>query len=270
MTESPEPIRRTYTVPELYDIAFDYRDVDGECDFMLSVADHLRPEKVHSTLELACGPAYHTRVLAKRGLTANGLDLMPEMCAYTRMLIAEEMLTANIIEADMRSFTTERKYDFAFNLICSINHLLTNDDIVAHLHAVADALTNGGIYHIQTAHPKELWASSDDDNYSKPEWTAERDGLTVTCEWGKEDLGFDPISEVDEFVVRFTVTSQGETRSYKSVERMRRLSYQTFRALVAQSGRFEIAAEYGDYADDVPFDLSDASGRYLCFLRKVR
>ena len=83
---------KTYTIPEIYDIAFDFRDIPAEVDFLLEKTQKYLGRNVTSALELACGPAYHTREIARRNLIADGIDLEPRMVEYTRSLIVKEML----------------------------------------------------------------------------------------------------------------------------------------------------------------------------------
>ena len=139
-------ISRTYTIPEAYDIAFDFRDVPAEVDFILEKVRDIMGRNVTSALELACGPAYHTREMARRKITAAGLDLEPKMAAYTRQLVENQMLSAEIIEGDMRYFKSDKKYDLVYILMASYSHLLTNRDIFDNLNCVADLLVDGGVY----------------------------------------------------------------------------------------------------------------------------
>ena len=63
-----------YTIPEIYDIAFDFRDVPAEVDFLLEKTKMYLGRNAGSTMELACGPAYHTREMGKRKLIADAAE----------------------------------------------------------------------------------------------------------------------------------------------------------------------------------------------------
>jgi SAM-dependent methyltransferase len=261
-----------YSLPQIYDIAFDFRDVSGECDFLLKVAEqHLgRPPK--SALELACGPGYHTCHLAGRGLFSHGLDNSPEMVKYANVLITRQKLDARIHLGDMRSYLSDQKYDFAYILITSFAHLLTNRDILDHLNAVADLLNDDGLYIISTAHPRDFWhdgAEGKEGSAHEPSWTIARDGITVTTNWGGDNQQFDPLTEIDDVVISFTVESNGQTTRHDFPERLRRLSFQTFQALVQLSERFAVVDMYGDFDLNTKLSNDPASTRFVPVLRKL-
>ena len=54
-----------------YDLIFE-RDVSREVDFVIAAYRHYAGRKSQATLEVACGPGYHTRAFARRGLRAIG------------------------------------------------------------------------------------------------------------------------------------------------------------------------------------------------------
>lgn len=257
---------RTYSLPHIYDIAFDFRDVNGEVDFLCRVAEKQLGHPVQSAIELACGPAYHAREFVRRGIVSTGLDLSPEMVAYSRELARREQLAAEIIEGDMRSYQGEKEYDIAYILIASFAHLLTNQDILDNLNCIAELLNDNGVYVIVTAHPRDFWGVG--EPYAKTHWTMERDGVVVITDWGGENDKFDPLTETDDVTVTFDVTVNSETTVYKCPERLRRLSFQTLKSLVQQSGRFEMAQLLGDLDESVPLTNENESGRLVAVLRK--
>lgn len=257
-----------YSIPHIYDIAFDFRDVKGECDFLLRVAeDHLgRP--VRSAIELACGPGYHVRELAARGLISHGLDNSPEMVTHANQLIAKEKLNARTHLGDMRNWRPEQPYDFAYILIASFAHLLTNRDIFDHLNCVADMLTDDGLYLISTAHPREFFGG-DEASSNETSWTQTRDGLTVTTNWGGSNQQFDPLTEIDDVVISFDVEQNGQSIRHDFPTQLRRLSFQTFMALVQLSGRFAVVDMYGDFDLDTKLSNDPASVRFVPVLKKL-
>ncbi len=177
-------VNSAYSFPQIYDIAFDWRDIPGEVDFLLRVAEKQLGRKVASVMEFACGPAYHVREISRRGLVSDGLDLSLEMVSYARELVAKEKLSARIFQGDMRSFAGDRKYDLVFSTIVSFAHLLTNHDIVENLDCAASLLNDGGIYVISTAHPRDFYGDKPVSDRDETTWTMERDGITVTTDWG--------------------------------------------------------------------------------------
>jgi SAM-dependent methyltransferase len=258
----------TYTLPHIYDISFDFRDVPGECDFLLRVAEKHLLRKVASAIELACGPGWHSREMARRGVNSTGLDLEPAMIVHARQCAKDESVSAGFVVGDMKSFSLEKPVDLAYVLIASFAHLLTNDDIIAHFNAVADSLSDGGIYISSTAHPRDFYGDRSSD--LPTQWTNTRGDLIVTTEWRSAEDSFDPISEIDSVTIIFDVTSPEGRERHQSKEHLRRMSYQTFKALVALSGRFELVEAYGDFDLATPFTNDPPSGRFIPVLKKLR
>ena len=258
----------TYSLPHIYDIAFDFRDVPGECDFLLSVAEKHLTRKVASATELACGPGWHAQEMASRGIESVGLDLEPAMIEHAQGRTKAETSKARFVVGDMKSFALDNPVDLAYVLIASFAHLLTNDDIIAHFNAVADSLSEGGIYVISTAHPRDFYGDRSSD--LPTQWTAARGDLTVTTEWGSSEDSFDPITEIDTVTITFDVTGPHGHERHQSREQLRRMSYQTFTALVALSGRFELVDAYGDFDLATPFTNDPDSGRFVPVLKKLR
>lgn len=259
---------QTYTMPELYDIAFDFRDVPEQVDFLLDVAGEYAGRKISSAIELGCGPAYHTREMARRSLVSDGLDLEPKMAAYTRKLVEQEGLSCEIFEGDMRTYRSGKKYDLVFCLMATFAHLQTNRDIVDNFNCVAQMLNDGGIYIISTAHPRDFYG--DEKPSTRNTWTMTRGDITVETDWGGVNQKFDPMTELDEIVVSFTATTPEGITRYEFPGRYRRCSIMTFQALVELSRRFEIFDAYGDFNRKVKLSNDDACWRYIPILRKIK
>lgn len=261
-------VRQNYSLPEIYDIAFSFRNVPDEVDFLLEATQKFIGRRITSAIELACGPGYHTREMARRSLISDGLDLSQEMVAYTRTLIDKEMLKAEIFEGDMRYFRTAKKYDLAYMLMASFAQLLTNQDILDNFNCVADLLVDGGVYIIETPHPRDFYG--DDEPSVKSSWSLTRGDITVETNWGGDNQQFNPLSEVDDIVVSYTVTTPDGTTRYDFPDQYRRCSLTTFQALVQLSGRFEMAAMYGGFDLNLPLSNDRACWRFIPVLRKIR
>ncbi|MEJ2108551.1 MAG: class I SAM-dependent methyltransferase [Acidobacteriota bacterium] len=159
-------------MPEIYDIAFDFRDVPSEVDFLLNAGGEYFGHEIASSIELCCGPGYHAREMSRCGLHSDGLDLDADMVAYTNRLIAAEKLACRIFKGDMRHFEAPHKYDLAYCLMASFAQLLTNEDILRHFDCVADLLADEGIYIISAAHPRDFYG--DEEASMENSWTMTR------------------------------------------------------------------------------------------------
>ncbi len=76
MTNSP------YQYPELYELAFSWRDYSNAVDFISEAAALAGLTEIRSMVELGCGPGQYCREFARRGVTAYGVDSSPEMALW--------------------------------------------------------------------------------------------------------------------------------------------------------------------------------------------
>ncbi len=261
-------IGQVYTIPELYDIAFDFRDAGKEVDFLLDIAREHAGREIKSALEIACGPAYHTREMSRRGIISGGLDLEPNMVAYTRGLVEKEGLSCEIIEGDMRYYKSDKKYDLVYILMASFAQLQTNQDILDNFNCVADLLNDNGIYIISTAHPRDFYG--DEGKSAETVWSMTRGDITVDSNWGGDDQKFDPMTEIDDVTVSFTVTTPDGTTHYDFPDRYRRCSIKTFEALNQLAGRFEIVDTYGAIDKNILLSNDKAAWRFVPIMRKLK
>lgn len=254
-----------YILPEIYEIAFSFRDYPQSIDFITLAAQKAGLSKIKSMVELGCGPGQYCREFARRSIKAYGVDISPEMVAYTKSKCQEEKLDCTVIEADFCHFTLKQPVDLAVCMMATFGYLLSNDEIINHFHTVADNLTENGIYLIELPHPRDIYNPHRDiKNYV---WDMEKDGIKVHTDWGSDGV-FDPITEIDSATVKISYERKGDKGSIESPDYMRRLGANVFHSLVKLSDRFEIFSTYGNLNINQPFDNSKNSWRMIPVLRK--
>lgn len=257
-------IRSPYELPELYELAFSWRDYSKAADFISEAASGVGLSEIKSMVELGCGPGQYCREFGRRGVTAYGVDLSPEMALYAQQFYDDEKLPGHILEADMRNFRLEQKVDLACCMMATFGHLLTNRDIVDHLNAVADNLREDGLYILELPHPRDTY---DTEKSTQDVWEMEKDGAKLSTDWCS-DASFDPLTETDSGTVKFSLEKDGVVKKYEAPSESRRLGFGALRALLDLSGRFHIAAMYGDLDVNIPFDNAKAAWRLVLVLRK--
>lgn len=251
-----------YSDPLLYDVAFGYRDVPAECEFLCEMA-RTHGCGVGPFLELASGPAAHAREMARRGLRAAALDLSLEMTEYAAAAAAAEGLELRAVAADMRDFDLGEQFHFAATLLDSTAHLTRNEDFVAHLEAVARHLVPGGIHVLEMSHPREQFVAGPKPTSA---WTEERDGLRVETAWRQPTDEFDPITQIDRVTVQLRAYGKdGLQGRIDDTVLQRRYTHQTVRALLEQS-RVKPLAWYGDLNAQIPFDNRPEAWRMVIVL----
>ena len=257
-----------YDEPELYEVACSYRDIPGEVSALLRWSGKHRDSatgSVRSVLELAAGPAEHSRELARRGLDATTLDLSPAMCARARELAAADAIGLTVVQADMRDFSLPRQFDLAITMLNSLCHLLTLDDLLQHLACLARHVTRGGLYIVELAHPADFFAA---ERRTSSEWHSEVDGGTVSVRWGGGSDEIDPITQITREHVSVTYRKRGGgVRTVTDVVPNRFWTATELTAAIRLAGGFAVVASYGDFEADTSVEAPDA-WRMILVLRR--
>lgn len=246
-----------------YDIVFG-RDVSREVDFLMEVFRQLTGREAQSLLDLACGPGYHARNFARRGLRAVGLDLRREMINFAHQSAQKDGVSVDWITADMRYVELDEPIDMAVNMFDGIDCLNNNTDLVQHLKTMAYNLTPGGLYLIDNIHPRDVGYTC----YNLYHYGGEKDGVKVDIEWAKNRPQIDPINGVFLTEIEVRVNDHGQEVIFQDSACERILTAQEICLLAELSGVFEPIAWYGDYDINQPYDSSPASHRMIAVLRK--
>jgi SAM-dependent methyltransferase len=239
------------------------RDFAREVDFLAALQRRHATSPLRSMVELACGPGYHVREAARRGIAATGIDLSPDMLEYARTLAAREGLGATWVCADLRSFVLPTPVDLIVAPFDAIDVLLTNADVVAHFQAVAAALEPDGLYVVDVSHPRDCspW------HYGTHRYEGEREGIRVVIEAGVNGPPIDAAAQIADTEMRITVEEHGTTREILDRARKRFFHPQELAALAELLGALAVTEFYGAYDLDVPFDLSPHATRLIAVLR---
>lgn len=262
-----------YDEPELYVAACAYRDVPADVAALLRWWQRHRggqdgaQSQPRSVLELASGPAEHARELARRGIAATALDINPAMCEWARDRAAEAGYPLTVVEADMRDFRLSRDFDLAITMLNSLCHLLTLDELLAHLTSVARHLPDGGLYIMEFAHPVDVLSPNP---RTSSDWVTDlADGASVTVRWGGSRDVIDPVTQVTRERVSVAYRkANGTVRTITDIVPNRFWTGTELDAAIRLAGGFSIAARYGDFDDDVPLD-APAAWRMIFVLRRT-
>jgi SAM-dependent methyltransferase len=262
MAEYGEVYRRAH----YYDIAF-ARDVTREVDFVVDEFRRLAHRPLGSLLEIACGPGYHTRGFARRGIATFALDLYPEMIAFAEdKAKAEGLAGIRWIAADMRTFALERPVDAAIAMYDALDCLLEAEDVVAHFKNVAANLAADGIYVLEFTHPRDTGLT----DYGSFHYAAERNGTKVQVNWAINRPEADPLTHVFEVETVLRVTEHGRETVIVDRAKERFFTAPELVALTKLSQAFDVAGCYGDFVSGQRIDNSPASRRMIFVLQKKR
>lgn len=246
-----------------YDIALQ-RDVSREAAFIPAVFERHTGRSLASILDIACGPGYHARALARRGVQATGLDYSPGMITLAREYAAQDGVDVAWLQADMRDFRLDAPVDMAICMFDGVDALLTNDDFLRHLRTVAANLNPGGLYLVDCTHPRICSYQ----HYGDYRYEGERDGVHVEIHWATNAPRIDPVTGVAEVALEMHVNGTGEKQVIRDVARERCLTGPELRLLAALSGEFSIVGWYGDADLDQPLSQSPQAQRMIAVFQK--
>lgn len=259
-----------------YDIVFSDRDFGAECDF-LEYCLHTHGKTTadaRSFVELGCGPGRHAQVFAQRNWWSCGLDLSEDMLDYARSVAERNAAHVHWIVGDMCNFTLPRPVALAANLMESLSHLTTNQQVIEHFHAVSRNLMPGGVFVIEMAHPSTLgreqlpniWRSRTTDTtlFQHEPYTE------VEIMFGAADDAYDSVNQVWSVKTRLDIQQSGQPpRSVTDEHPHRWYLTQELYALAELSGAFSEWWMYGDMlVPPPPLDNRDECERMMMVLRK--
>ncbi|MBI4636729.1 MAG: class I SAM-dependent methyltransferase [Candidatus Rokubacteria bacterium] len=221
-----------YGAPRFYEIAFDMNR-KGEVDFLVHCFRRYARRPVRRVLDLACGTGPHLCRLAERGYAVTGLDLSPRNITFLRERLAAKGYRGRLLVGDMTDFRLGRPVDAAICMQDSQGHLLTNEQLLAHLRCVARALKRGGLYVFD-----RYMASSWTNPARSWSWSRRRGRLIVRASFSALN-DVDPVTQI--FRERLTLegVENGGRRVYRQSHLSRMVFPQELRALVALAGGFE-------------------------------
>ena len=259
-----------YNFPRLYDVAYGWRDFRAECTFLVGQYRVLHGRMPATALELASGTGNHARMLAAFGVKTIGLDSNETMLAYARTRPGGEDPDVAWQLGDMRESTIASPVDLAFCVMDSLSHLLTLDELLDHLAAVARNLSPGGVYIIDQSHPRDVFGHTDPGTPS--EWVSEdEDGeIIVETVWGEEDDAFDATTQVGHLTVTLTAFRDDvEIHRMQTVMASRLWLAGEMEAAIRLSGRWHIVARYGAMNDTIPWQNELPATRMVTVLQKI-
>ena len=95
-------------------------------------------------LDLCCGPARHSLILAQKGFEVTGVDRSPFLLDKARESTAGAAV--ELVLADMRDFIRPGAFDLALSLFTSFGYLETREEDLAVLRNVHASLKQDGVF----------------------------------------------------------------------------------------------------------------------------
>lgn len=197
----------SYENPEIYDIAFGFRDFEAEAAFLLETYQELSTDgsPLRTVLDVGCGPARHSVLLAQStGCACVCIDNSDSMLEYAAKRAQDagvpdklrfEQVDMTSPEGYMRSLANEAgpnciispdSVDLAIIMLGTMGHCIDNEAGIRCFRNIAEVVKPGGLLVVELAHPNELWSGSfldgsfvecwEVDEYGHAEFAEEHDG----------------------------------------------------------------------------------------------
>jgi SAM-dependent methyltransferase len=256
------PVKSQYTAPHLYEIAFDLNR-KAEVDFLVHCFGRYARRRVRRVLDIACGTGPHLARLAERGYRMVGLDLSPRNVEYLRQRLDERGRSAELIVGDMTDFRLASPADAAICMQDSQGHLLTNEQLLAHLRCVRGALRRGGLYVFD-----RYMASSWTDPARSWSWSRRRGRLVVRATFSALN-DVNPVTQVFRERMTLEAIDNGTRRVYRQTHQSRMVFPQELRALVQLAGGFEFVQWFFGFKPDQVLERSRHPLLMVVVLRAV-
>lgn len=256
-----------YSFAEVYDVGFDFKDIQSECSFLREVFNSHVGRQPESFIDLAAGPGLHAIEMARLGLDSAALDLSPEMVQYGIQKAKAKGTSIEYRQGNIANFTWDSKFDLAGIFMDSLSYLTDNESVVSHLQAVARVLNPGGLYVLEMSHPRDVFSVG---TSTLTTWEVTKGDLWTSVTWGDSADVFDPISQITDTTVHLKFKHNGVERELTEKAPSRCFTANEFKALVLAEGSFDIVEIFGAMKSDVRFSNDKAAWRMIPILQKSK
>jgi len=148
----------------------------------------LRLKKGARLLDVCCGPARHSILLAKRGFSVTGLDYSTDYLKEAAQKAKKAGVSLTLVRGDMRRLKFSGEFDAAINLFTSFGYFQRFSDDIKTLKGVARALKSGGLFIIDIVHGDfvsknfraSYWLKLEDGSYHLESSKLTKDGVFNT------------------------------------------------------------------------------------------
>ncbi|NBG87878.1 class I SAM-dependent methyltransferase [Isachenkonia alkalipeptolytica] len=248
-----------YQNPKYYEIAFSYRDIQGEVDTFEESIQRFSKIPVTNVLEIGCGNSPHMRELVNRGYRYHGIDLSEAMLDYAREKSKDIKGKVHFTCADMTDFTLPRQVDFVYIPLGSL-YAKTNENLNAHFDSISRVLKKGGLYLLD-------WCVNFEPlGETKDSWEMEEEGILVETEFSISKLN--KVTQTYEEGITLQVKDHGKEMSFTQKDLRRAIYPQEFLFLLQGREDFEFIGWWNDWDLNRPIKGTETISRPITIIRK--
>jgi hypothetical protein len=247
---------RVYDNPKYYEIAFSFRNISKEVDFIEEIITKESRIPVKTFLEIASGNSPHMKELCKRGYSYVGLELSKQMIGFSREIIEKFVLTAEIIEGNMMKFSLPKPVDCVLLFLGSF-YIKSDDELHSHLDSVANAVKAGSLYILDGA------VSFYPEDIRKQSWEMIEGNIKVVTTYDPKWI--DKVGKISEAKITLDVDDNGEKKKIEHLEIRKIYSVDEFIEKAQGTDKWEYVGSVSD------FDITKKphnEGRNIVVLRR--
>jgi SAM-dependent methyltransferase len=247
---------------DCFDMYSDGRRYDLKTDFKDDIPFYLHQIDRHSdpVLELMCGTGRVTIPIAEKGVHVAGVDVSMPMLTQAKIKAEAKGLDVQWINADVRDFKLDKKFQVVFIPINSITHLHDLESYEACFRCVREHLASDGRFIIDVFAPRlDILMRDASKRYPLASYEDPDGGGNVVV---TENNVYDPATQINHIKWYF----QFEDGRERVVEvNMRMLFPQELDSLLVYNG-FAIEHKFGDY-DLSPYGAASPKQLVVCGLK---
>lgn len=129
-----------------YDVLYEEKDYEGECDYLESLWDKYSDIPVQSIVDLGCGTGGHSILLAQRGYDVVGIDRSESMLELAMKKARTKGLKAGFRVGDIADFHEKKTFDCAIAMFAVIGYLTSNEQLLLAFKNIRNHLNGRGLF----------------------------------------------------------------------------------------------------------------------------
>ena len=131
---------------EYYDILYQDKDYEKECDFLEEIFSKYSEKHVKSILEGGCGTGGHAIPLAKRGYRYVGFDTSEIMIERAKEKARSSNINVDFQVMDLRDFQLDEKFDASICMFAVIDYITETEDVLKALRNIRRHLKENSLF----------------------------------------------------------------------------------------------------------------------------